>query len=273
MAHQFGMVEFYNKLDNEVDAVDDKDDEEYWTVFNDITELMAYYRGINDTVILDKFAAKLPHLKNLAQANGELVICDLGAGNGRLAEKIISNASMPVHYIFIEPNKTAIAQAKARLQKYIDSSSCRISWHNVKFDDLDFDVMAHCMISSGGPLNQQIVPSKDAALTNLKKIKTMLATNGILIATGVSRLFINSKHFEQNDFKVHDYAAEVKVPVDFSKVIDLPEEAIDEHGGLEKYNHYLREEVDSHIAFHPFIQCYVCENNSELQMKKTVSLK
>ncbi len=60
---------------------------------------------------------------------------------------------------------------------------------------------ADIIISSGGPLNVQIV-SHAAAIKNLGMLRRLLKKQGILIATGLSELAIKKKDMEKQHFTI-----------------------------------------------------------------------
>ena len=255
LSSTFNKTEFYSKIpDDKVEGFSDEWDE-YWSEFNEIEEVIAYYDRVSDIAIMDILKLNIESLKTLAQHEKQLVIADLGAGNGRLAKKIIDLISphIPIHYLFLEPNKVEFESAQNMLKEYAQSDRCQITWLNIPFEKMQLDVSAHCVISSGGPLNTQIVPTNEAAQQNLLRIRTLLVSDGLLIATGYSGIFINSHRFEKSGFNVLSSSAKVELPDDMSD--------------------YLKTETKFNMTYYPFMQRYVCVNQQQVPFELSLDVR
>lgn len=135
---------------------------------------------------------------------------------------------IPYRYIFVEPSAKQIAIAAAILDKY----KSNISFVNTTIDELD-----HCVMSSGGPLNMNIV-TREQARVNAEKMQQMLLPDGVLIASGQTTLLVKRKHFSLE-------------PVSCSVPCIVPT-------GLEE-NHYLKR-VRAVATFFNQFQQYVLRN-------------
>ncbi len=175
-----------------------------------------YYDRINDPLIIEAFVHEvLAHVQQFSEFEPFRVV-DLGAGKGRLALKIIGllhELNIPYEYTLLEPNTNQIGLARTLIEKIYGKVNPHVIYLNTKMDRLDMANQAHCIISSGGPLNINIV-SRAEALTNIQKINTMLLPDGVVIATGFTPLIIKAKHF--SDFRSISYAVscEDAVPAD-----------------------------------------------------------
>ena len=152
-----------------------------------------YYNKISDPHIIDAFSCEV--LSNIPEVKIDkpLRILDIGAGKGRLAYKLIQlleGLSIPYHYIFVEPSLKQISIAAANLAKYKNN----ISFVNTTIGALEIVDKVHCVVSSGGPLNLDIV-TREQAIENAKKMQQMLLPDGILIASGQTALLVKRKHF------------------------------------------------------------------------------
>ena len=169
-----------------------------------------YYDRINDPLIIEAFTGEvlafIPELKE-----GEVLkIAEVGAGKGRLAEKLIKlmeNLGIPYHYTFIEPSALQMRIAQRVLTEYCH----KIRFINTSIDKLKIEDKVHCVISSGGPLNNEVV-TRAEAIPNAGKIQAMLLPKGTLIATGHTVLLVKAKHF--SDLRCLSYSAPCVVPAD-----------------------------------------------------------
>ncbi len=199
-----------------------------------------YYDKMNDPVVIDKFLKRaLPIAKTLQPAQ-PLVIMDIGAGKGRLAGKLMAAAlekNITIQYIFVEPNARLMDIARAHLQDMMKDKKCQITFLQKTFENIKPAYKAHCIISSGGPLNMQVA-TRVAAVANLKKISGHLHDNGVLIATGHTVVIVKSKHFLGAGLTVLSFGAPCVIP-----------EELNEH----KFLNYVK----NNGSFFNNSQCYV----------------
>lgn len=156
-----------------------------------------YYHEINDPKIIHKFNTQVL-LKVKLKETEPLIVLDVGGGKGRLAFKLISEAlqkNIFIHYIFVEPNLHQLRAAKALLNNHFNEEKLKLTFLPSTLEDLLLNDKAHCIISSGGPLNLQVV-SRSSALKNIEIIKNLLLPGGIFIGTGFTAFLVNSKHFK-----------------------------------------------------------------------------
>lgn len=172
-----------------------------------------WYNIVNDPMILDQFQSRVLPLASDLNKDQMLVVLDAGAGKGRLAHKIISETlqnNIPIHYIVLEPTEQIIL-AQEKLKELSRDKRCKITF--VKSTLLDFEAQekAHCVISSGGPIDADIV-SRQTALSHVKKIEDSLLPGGIFIATGQTGILVKAKHFNKAGLKVLSYATPCVTP-------------------------------------------------------------
>lgn len=201
-----------------------------------------YYEEINDPIILSRFKAELQY----TQKQNGLTLLDVGGGKGRLAEKLLvyaQQAGVKIHYLLLEPDEYQCAEAMKRLEqldaKYEAKKLFTYSLINStleEFNDYEYSSQIDIIISSGGPLNRQVV-SMDVAQQNLRKIYELLAVGGKLIATGYSALLVTAKTFAKYGFEI-----ESKVDRSFTR------------------NEY------------PYVSCYECRKPADSKVEEKLKL-
>lgn len=173
-----------------------------------------------DTVTVDTFRSYMT-----ARALSEAVVLDVGGGKGRLADKLLHEATrmgIDLKYILIEPDLSQCEAAWFLLKSYPQVqvfhgtlqdfmarprdkelqepfSECLVEDHSLKG-------RVDLIISCGGPLNNQVV-SYDTAYTNACDYLTMLSQGGAVIATGLTSLLLSKKNLESIGFQVEHCVA------------------------------------------------------------------
>ena len=164
-----------------------------------------WYNKVNDPMLIECFQQTvMPILKK--SEDGAVTILDVGGGKGRLAKKLIEEVvkfNISVNYILLEPSNQ-IEIARKNLKALEDNEKCKISFIKSLLKDIDKGIKAHCVISSGGPLNINVV-SREQALSHLNIIKKTLLPQGVLIATGQTPLVVKAKHFNKVGLDVISY--------------------------------------------------------------------
>ena len=172
-----------------------------------------YYDKINDPLVLEQYINRALPLSQ-EEKTQYLTVLDIGAGKGRLAYKIIDETltkAIPIHYILVEPSQHQLNIARIKLEEFSTNPNCKITFVNSTLEDLTINEKAHCIVSTGGPLNMNVV-TRDAAIANVKRMQQLLLPKGILIATGQTALLVKGKHFEQAGLNVLSYAAPCVIP-------------------------------------------------------------
>lgn len=155
-----------------------------------------------------------------------LLIMDVGAGTGRLAVKLINEAktkNIPLHYIFIEPDKIQCQMAEKRLASLREEIKFRITLYQYTLSQFfqhpdyvtQFQGKADVVISSGGPINIQ-VSSHNNAVENMAILRDMLNPDGQIIATGKTRLTLKKKEIEKTGLTLFSSCAKHPAFKDFS---------------------------------------------------------
>lgn len=220
----------------------------YWNSDWDKAETVGlYYDTINDPMIFEAFVDSGLPLANKLATNESFVVLDIGAGKGRLAAKLIpyiKEEGIALHYIFVEPDPLQVAIAKENLSSLI-GEGCQITFIQSTIEDLSLSHKAHCIISSGGPLNAMVV-SLEEAKANIKKCQELLLSDGVIIAAGHTPVQVKGKHFEQQGLEMVSYAKSSFIPKKYSS------------------NSYLQESK-AKCSFFGYYQCYVAQKPAELQ--------
>ncbi len=179
-----------------------------------------HYSNHSDPIFLVKFEN---HILNLSNGKSPLIILDIGAGKGRLAEKLILLAQakkIPLCYILLEPEESQcdIANKKmnALIEKYGNNFVCQISIINLSikhFAETDsyrhFFGNIHGIISSGGPLNVQVAQYKEAK-PNLSIYENLLCNGGVALVSGMTESCITKKGFEKHNFDVLNMSEKIE---------------------------------------------------------------
>ena len=168
-----------------------------------------YYDKVNDPMILDKFVEHVLPLHKDYKPDQAITVIDMGAGKGRLADKLIAAAvekNVPIHYILVEPSLVQTKIANTSLEKYKKNKNCKVEIIQSSLEDYNSKVQADCIISSGGTINMDVV-TREQAIANIKKLSAMLLPKGFFIATGQTAVLIKSKHFNAVDLSVISYSA------------------------------------------------------------------
>ena len=184
---------------------------DYWEGPWDLPlEAGLYYDRINDPLVVEAFTSEVLAFSPELKEGDVLRIAEVGAGKGRLAEKLIKlmeNLSIPYHYTFIEPSTSQLRIAERALTRYRQN----IHFINTSMDKLGIENKMHCVISSGGPLNNEVV-TRAEAIPNARTLQQMLLPTGTLIATGHTVILVKAKHFP--DLTCLSYSAPCVVPTD-----------------------------------------------------------
>jgi len=168
------------------------------TMYSTPSEVTMYYSKINDPIML-----KAIQSCDFTQENMP-VILDIGAGCGRLAEKILtwlSSNNIVCHYVLIEPTQSELLLAQKKFADsphqitYVNGLACESTLR-------DYKGLANLIITSGGPLNDQIV-DLDTAHSVANLLFGCLKHEGKLISTGLTYNLLNAKTFKALGFNVH----------------------------------------------------------------------
>ncbi len=134
-------------------------------------------------------------------------VIDAGGGKGRLAKKFIEAAEemgVTLNYALIEPDQSQCEEAqKVFAEMGSDAKVFRASLDQFRSspDFENYKNSADFVISSGGPLNLQVV-SRDDAIANLDILRELLNEDGCIIAAGKSKLALKKKEMEKQHFDV-----------------------------------------------------------------------
>lgn len=190
----------------------------YWTE-NEIdwdadTRQSHHYEDVSDPMII---AAFTEHVIGMGQTEKPLIIVDVGAGKGRLAMKLLelaqqSTPPVRLHYFMIEPDRYQVEKANNAISELVKNHGEQFVSRVVIFGGTlsDFKKSNHfkelqhhvnVVISSGGPLNAQVVSYRDA-IKNLSTMNALLMENGKLIATGLSALLVTRKEFQKHGMNI-----------------------------------------------------------------------
>lgn len=169
-----------------------------------------HYDKQSDPLFVQMFSRHI-----LANNNQEsLIVFDMGAGKGRLAAKLITEAmryGVPVEYILLEPESSQcdLAQEKIEHLQAIYGDKFKASIYQQTMDEFaqtsayqQYTARVDCMVSSGGPLNLSVV-DYNTAHRNLESANTLLREGGMLLASGLTDLHMTKKTFEQAGFHAH----------------------------------------------------------------------
>ena len=242
MAIEENLAEFYNGKPTIEENENRIPEIKYWNkIWLETPHVPFFYDSINDPNVINIIKNNIFPLKSKLINGESLKLLDLGAGNGRLAEKIIKLAQeeqIPLCYILVEPSEGQIVEARIRLDK-LQNSNCEINYVNSTIEDYDLKTQTHGIISSGGPFNLNIT-TRAKSIVNLQKAKDLLKPEGILVITGLTSLTIKSKHFQKVGLDVISYCT---------------------HDGLSNENQYAKELQP--LSFFGQVQRYVCKHKLE----------
>lgn len=173
-----------------------------------------------DTVTVDTFRSYMTD-----RALSEAVVLDVGGGKGRLANKIVLEATrmgIDLKYILIEPDLSQCEDAWSLLKSYSQvqvfhgtlqdfmarphDKELQEPFGECPVEDQSLKGRVDLIISCGGPLNNQVV-SYDTAYTNACDYLTMLSLGGAVIATGLTSLLLSKKNLESIGFQVEHCVA------------------------------------------------------------------
>lgn len=168
---------------------------------SDVTQ---YYIDINDPIMMNAIRQC-----GLLQNSITPLILDVGAGRGRLAEQVLTfltENNIACHYVLLEPSLTELTRARERLTKLFSGSQ---SLHQISYvnglactDTLSsYRGRANLILSSGGPLNDQIVDLNTARSVAALLFES-LAADGMLISTGLTFNLLTAKAFRALGFSV-----------------------------------------------------------------------
>jgi len=187
--------------------------------WEDVQYVKEHYNN-SDLIYLTKFET---HILNMKKKEPPLLIFDIGAGKGRLAEKLISLAltkGIPLHYLLLEPDESQCKIASERLDelnnKYSEKFHFKTTIINSSIEEFTKSELYQSnvgkvdgIISSGGPLNTDIV-SFEAAHENLSTIHNLLCEGGVLLASGLTELLVTKKTFEKYDMNIINMSEKAK---------------------------------------------------------------
>ena len=174
--------------------------------WDEVTDHKEHYVNVSDPIFIEKLNQILSARNN----NKPLVIIDIGGGKGRLAAELIMAADklgVNVEYILVEPDNSQCLAASKTLHTLSSEQKHKIKIKKYTFEKYmeeygkKMQNQADIVISSGGPLNAQVVSHKDA-VNNLRDMATLLAPGGKLLATGLSPLLVTKKDFKSNGLRV-----------------------------------------------------------------------
>ncbi|MBX9723447.1 MAG: class I SAM-dependent methyltransferase [Candidatus Obscuribacterales bacterium] len=160
-----------------------------------------FYNGVSDPLMEQAFRDILV-TKGYKQT--PLMICDVGAGKGRLAEKLIGLAidlDISINYLCIEPSLAQCKIARVHLANLV-KPTISIKIFNASIEQFtdpnsqqyhQYSENIDIIISSGGVLNYQVVADESQALGNLLKLQELLKMGGMLLMTGLTPLLVTKK--------------------------------------------------------------------------------
>lgn len=194
-----------------------------------------YYTKINDPLIKKTFETeflnKIPDEPNLSRSKTGYVVCDVGGGTGRLGLHLISAAldkGINLNYILIEPSREEYVTAVQNIKDFFSENGSEENIENIYVHlfhgtlqefyekNINYYGQVNCVISSGGPLNEQIV-TMPMAKENLTFMTNLLAPQGTLIASGLSLLLLKNRDFAEAGLTVLKTAEKIK-PSDLSSM-------------------------------------------------------
>lgn len=178
-----------------------------------------HYIKQSDPLFLQKFEQ---YISGLYKPGEELLILDIGAGKGRLAEKLImlaQSSNIPLHYIMLEPEKyqcDIIEERVNRLREtYGEQFVCQVTIINSTMEDFSRLELGKSyfgkidgIISSGGPLNEFIVDFFNGHY-NLGIVNELLKEKGVLLASGLTPLHFTRKALQQIGFNIKNMSEKI----------------------------------------------------------------
>ena len=177
--------------------------EKWATMYRHNSAVTRYYSEVNDPLLLKSVSKALRFQPEVP------VILDVGGGRGRVAKQVLQLPTIQAtgcHYILLEPSSSEIRVARKALRQLVEESksSIQITYINdiASTEVLDgFQEKVNLIISSGGPLNEQIVELGEAK-TIANDLSACLAENGILISSGLTYNLLNRKDLESLGLRV-----------------------------------------------------------------------
>lgn len=162
-----------------------------------------YYKYIAHPLITELFEK---HVVTMQSQENHLFILDVGGGKAKLASKLIQlsqSLSIPIHYFLLEPDPyqaEIAADVFSRLETKFKNKAL-FSTEVICSDLKDFYLKnkklknkLHCIISSGGPLSEQVT-SYQQAKDHVLIMRDLLIPGGKIIALGFTQLLISKKKF------------------------------------------------------------------------------
>lgn len=144
-------------------------------------------------------------------------IIDLCGGSGFLAEKLIEELCayeppLNVFYRIYENNESSLKKAKEKAENCMQEYN-KLNFQvtkmdiliDLKFCDADGDPLSEAsqdFIIASGALNESVMPSRAAALKVFKKVARLVKFGGYCIFTGVSKSFLFTPDFHNQNFKI-----------------------------------------------------------------------
>ncbi len=184
-------------------------------------EVQDSYRCEIDPITIEGFEKVL-----ITRQNSELIVFDVGGGNGRVAKKIIevaTNSCMKINYILIEPNELQSLEAKTLLETFGQQATviCTTLDDFQKLPEYqEYLGKVDVVISSGGPLNVEVASYKNA-IDNIQIINNLLKDDGHLIATGRTHLAIKQKEMKRYGFSIlSTHVKRIKPHLEFNALRD-----------------------------------------------------
>lgn len=161
-----------------------------------------FYEKTGDVDIIEKFYKVSEFFRSTGNSS-EICVLDVGGGKGRLAKKILDNLKqrgIRAKYYLIEPSVSQCRTAKMKLSELQLFHDIIIINSTLENNFMHLPKM-HCIISSGGPLNAQVVSHAEAE-HNAKIMFLLLREDGVVIANGASRFLLTSKNFRRIGFDI-----------------------------------------------------------------------
>lgn len=173
-----------------------------------------YYQNVNDPILIPEVekALKERHFRE------KPLILELGGGRGRVAEQILALSlikKLGCQYVLVEPCADEIHIAKKLLHESchklgIENMVDIITIHAKASPKVlsNFYGKADLVISSGGPLNDQIVSLEEASQTAEQAFRC-LVPSGRLLSVGLTFNLLSKKDYERYGFEVTNMSSRV----------------------------------------------------------------
>jgi SAM-dependent methyltransferase len=132
-------------------------------------------------------------------------ILELCAGDGEFASLLYNQMGGKIDsYVLIDSNKKAIDFAKELFREQIVQSKVRVIEGNVVTTDYEkvFEENQVDLILGIGALTEQVISSREEAVTAFKNAAAMLKEGGYIVLTGLTSSWLVSSDFQDNGFEV-----------------------------------------------------------------------